>query len=280
MLLRPVVGRPSDVTSVGPFSMDVLVSAACALLAWLVARSWRRGRTAIEARQAASIVFDAVLVGVLGARLAFLAMHWQDYVSQPWSMLALGDGGYAWPAGLACALGLSLWMTRQRPLCRGPVLAGLMVGLALWLGAGAMQQRMTRSGPGLADVTAFDSGGQRIGLESLRGQPVVVNLWASWCPPCIRELPAFAQAQRELPGTAFVMLNQGESAQEVNEFLQARGITLQRVHLDPDSATLGRFEAQVMPTTLFFDAQGQLLDLHVGELTLGSLKSRLAAQDQ
>jgi len=265
------------VSSVGPFSIHVIVLAGCALLAWLVARFWPVRQAGYQPRAAASIVVDAVLAGLVGARLAFVAMHWRDYAGQLWSMLALGDGGFMWQAGLICAALVALLMTRRRRPCRGPVLVALALGALVWVGASAVQQQHVRSGPGLDSVAALTVAGERADLRSTRGQPVVVNLWASWCAPCRRELPAFVQAQQTMPGVTFAMLNQGETAEEVNAFLHSQGLELANVYRDPDSATMHAFNAQVLPTTLFFDRQGRLLDIHVGELTLASLRARLRA---
>ena len=114
-----------------------------------------------------------------------------------------------------------------------------------------------------------------VDLGSYRGRPVVLNLWATWCPPCRREMPAFEQAQAAFPKVAFVMVNQGESAQHARAFLEREGLTLTDVLLDPSSRTMQEMGTRGLPTTLFFDTQGQLVASHVGELTIASLKDAI-----
>lgn len=76
--------------------------------------------------------------------------------------------------------------------------------------------------------------------SSYRGRPVVLNLWATWCPPCRREMPAFEQAQAAFPNVAFVMVNQGQNAQQAQAFLERESSALTDVLLDPSSRTACR----------------------------------------
>ena len=103
----------------------------------------------------------------------------------------------------------------------------------------------------------------------------MLNLWATWCPPCRREMPAFEQAQAAFPNVAFVMVNQGENAQQAQAFLAREGLTLTDVLLDSSSRTMQEMGTRGLPTTLFFDVQGQLVASHVGELTIASLKDAI-----
>jgi thiol-disulfide isomerase/thioredoxin len=101
----------------------------------------------------------------------------------------------------------------------------------------------------------------------------VVNLWATWCPPCRREMPVFVQAEVDYPGIAFVMINQGESAATITTFLKKEGIELDHVLLDTASLTMRDVGSRGLPTTLFFDEEGKMVHSHMGELTMPSLKN-------
>jgi len=114
-----------------------------------------------------------------------------------------------------------------------------------------------------------------VSLGSYAGRPVVLNLWASWCPPCRREMPVFEQAQKQFPDVAFVLVNQGESAQQAQAFLQSEGLDLTDVLLDPSSQAMQAMGSRGLPTTLFFDAQGRQVDSHLGEITMPSLKDKV-----
>src|SRR5699024_3760829 len=132
------------------------------------------------------------------------------------------------------------------------------------------------SGPPLPDLDLAALDERPVSLVSYMGQPVVLNLWATWCPPCRREMPVFEQAQAEFPDIAFVMVNQGESAQQAQDFLDTEGLVLSDVLLDPSSEAMQEFGARGLPTTFYFDAQGQFVDLHLGEITMAELKDTLS----
>ncbi len=115
-----------------------------------------------------------------------------------------------------------------------------------------------------------------VSLVSYMGRPVVLNLWATWCPPCRREMPALEQAQTEFPDVDFVLVNQGESAQQALAFLESEGLNLTDVLLDPASEAMHTMRTGGLPTTFFFDAQGRMVDLHVGEITMDDLKDMIS----
>ena len=104
---------------------------------------------------------------------------------------------------------------------------------------------------------------------------MVVNVWASWCPPCRREMPMLEQAQQEHNDVMFVFVNQGESVGAVNTFLQRESLTLDHVYRDPDMAFGKKVGAVAMPTTLYYDAEGTLIDTHFGELSRATLDRSL-----
>lgn len=113
-------------------------------------------------------------------------------------------------------------------------------------------------------------------LSSYVGVPVVLNLWATWCPPCRREMPVLEQAQTAFPDIAFVLINQGESAQQAKAFLHSEGLNLKDVLLDPPSKAMQEMRTGGLPTTFFFDAQGRMVDLHLGEITMNDLKDKIS----
>lgn len=266
-------------TSIGPFSISVVIVFAAALIAWLVARGVAK-RLVPDAPYAAAggMILDALLLGLLFARLAYVAQWWREYSATPMAVLAIGDGGYSWWAGVLAALAFIGWRTRANRALRRPVLAGVLAGVLAWAGAGGVLDQLQRRAPPLPALQLKALDGQPIDLSSYRGRPVVLNLWASWCPPCRREMPAFEQAQRAFPDVAFVMANQGESAQQALAFLQAEGLSLKDVLLDPASQAMQTLRARGLPTTFFFDAQGRLVHAHMGELTMATLSNTIASR--
>ncbi|MGN4116922.1 prolipoprotein diacylglyceryl transferase family protein, partial [Burkholderia gladioli] len=93
-------------TSIGPFSVQVAALAAAALLAWLIALGLARALPGEADRRAPSLMVDALLVGLLAARLAYVLRWWPQYAAAPASIVAIGDGGFSAWAGLAAALAL------------------------------------------------------------------------------------------------------------------------------------------------------------------------------
>jgi thiol-disulfide isomerase/thioredoxin len=106
---------------------------------------------------------------------------------------------------------------------------------------------------------------------------VVLNLWATWCGPCRRDMPMLAAAQARHPGVAFVFVNQGESADTVRRHLATEGLALDRVLLDRPSALGPALGSGGLPTTVFFDAQGRHAGAHMGLLNRAALDARVHA---
>ncbi len=138
----------------------------------------------------------------------------------------------------------------------------------------------------LPDFQLRDQHGVLVNSVDLRGQPLILNVWASWCPPCRAELPLLARAAADLEddGVALILLNAGESATTAGDFLVAEGLAL-RTLVDPDLRVPGlegtqdvlrRFRAGGLPTTFFVDADGVLRGMFVGELDASALSTMLA----
>lgn len=237
------------------------------LVGWLIGR--RHGCN--PERQ----LFRSLLVGLLVARLAFVLVYAEFYRDAPWRAVDIRDGGFiAWP-GVLAGLALGVWYCwRQTPLRRSLGVA-LGVGLALWLG-GSLMLHALEQGTRLPDLQVRDMQGNPVNLRDYAGQPLVVNLWATWCPPCRREMPVLMQAQQREAAITFLFVNQGESAALVSEFLAAQQLSLGHLLLD-EQVKLGQLVgSRALPTTLFYDAEGRQIGSHLGELSHASLERALA----
>ena len=229
----------------------------------------RRQKTGI-----ANILSDMLIVGLLVARIAFVIRWFDIYRAAPWSMLDIRDGGFMPWVGIAAALGIALWRGWRQPTLRYPLIAGLAAGALAWGGlSGALHMTEKPTWPALAMTTLS---GAPIKLAALAdGKPLVVNLWASWCPPCRREMPVLAAAQQRESGVRFVFVNQGEDAATAQRYLSAGRLGLANVLLDPGIALGRAVGSGALPTTLFYDASGRLIDAHLGELLAASLVNKL-----
>ncbi|WP_411851278.1 TlpA family protein disulfide reductase [Stenotrophomonas sp. LGBM10] len=263
------------ISSVGPVPLVVVWVLVAMGVAMLVARVLR-----VPPEEGSptprGVLFDMLLVGLLAGRLGFILRYWADYRHDGWAVLRLGDGGFlAWVA-LLVGLGWGAWRLRRWPRLRAPVAAGALAGVLCWaalsLGSGWLQRDRIAL-PTLA-LTALDGTPATLGGE--RAQPTVVNLWATWCGPCRREMPVLARAQQRHPELRFVFANQGETADDVQAFLKAEQLSLHNVLLDEPMQAATALHVQAYPTTLFFDRDGRLRDVHLGELSAAGLESKLA----
>ena len=268
-------------TGIGPFPLHVVFALLTGLVAWASCRLLtRRPAQADTPARASSLLIDALFAGLLAARVAYIAQWWPQYSANPRAMLALGDGGYHGWAGLAAALAWALWRSRRLPVLRRPVLAGLAAASVFWLASQAGLSAWQRHAPALPPLSVSDLPGQPHSLASNDGRPVVLNLWATWCPPCRREMPVFARAQRQFPDVRVVLLNQGESASDIQAYLQQQGLALEDVLLDPGSQAMAQTGTRGLPSTFFYDANGRLRAAHMGELTDASLTDAIGKHFQ
>jgi len=215
-------------------------------------------------------------LGLLGARLAYVAGWWPQYAQQPLSILNIRDHGFDPLAGTLGVIVAALLVGWRRPALRRPLAASVVTGIAATGFAGLLACKLTAQAQApLPALQLGDLDGRAVDVESLRGQPTVINLWATWCGPCRREMPVLAEAQRTMPQVRFVFADQGESAATVRQFLQAQQLTLQHVLTDENLQLSNYYNVRGYPTTLFIDARGRLRDTHMGELSRATLADRL-----
>ena len=215
--------------------------------------------------------WNTVFAGLLAARLGYIAGHWPVYREGLVSILYFWQGGFAPWWGLLGGLAYTLGFFRTRPgalrLALWPAAGGALVAVVLFgIAAVKVPERAE-----LPDLTLTTLAGASRNLADYRGQPVVINVWATWCPPCRREMPMLARAEQENPGVAFVFVNAGETREQVQRFLDAQGLYFNHMMLDPQQRLIPRLNVIGYPTTFFFDRDGVLVGRKTGELSRAAL---------
>jgi peroxiredoxin len=117
------------------------------------------------------------------------------------------------------------------------------------------------------DFALRDASGATTRLSDLRGKPVLVNLWASWCPPCKAEMPAMQAVYEQYAPRGFTILAVNTTFQDdpaaALDFISSRGLTFP-VLFDEDGAVSRQFMVRSMPTSFFVDAQGIIQRVVIG----------------
>jgi peroxiredoxin len=123
--------------------------------------------------------------------------------------------------------------------------------------------------PGRPTAPAFDLKGpddRQARLSDYKGRPLVLNFWATWCPPCREEMPSMERAHRELAkdGIGMVAVNAGDDAEAVRAFLARMRVDFPLV-LDPDTRVTDSYSVEGLPTTFVIDPEGRLAYVAAGE---------------
>ena len=177
-------------------------------------------------------------------------------------------------------------------LKRGSTLALALIGAGLIVIGGAaalfLAQRDFAVPSTPSDVIPFevdfpapnlalsDLQGQPVSLDDYRGQVVLINNWATWCPPCRQEMPtlqAYFQ-DHQAQGFVLVAIDAGDRPEEVGEFVDRYGLTFP-VWLDPDSQTLDEFRTNSLPSSYLVDRQGWVVRARAGAIERGALEEHI-----
>jgi len=138
----------------------------------------------------------------------------------------------------------------------------------------------SRSGRPLPETEIRDPDDEPAMLAELTGEPILVNLWASWCAPCVKELPTL-QALSQKPGAPTVVLVSQDTGPRpsVDAFLDSHKIDGLESWHDPKMALSGALGVQVLPTTIYYDSAGREVWRYVGDLDwTGEEAARLLAE--
>lgn len=107
--------------------------------------------------------------------------------------------------------------------------------------------------------------GKKVKLSDLKGKVVVLDFWATWCPPCIKALPTYAKVTGELEkqGVVFYPINLRESTEKIQAFLKEQELEL-NVLRDEDGSVARKYNVRGIPQSVLIDRQGKIAHVHVG----------------
>jgi cytochrome c biogenesis protein CcmG, thiol:disulfide interchange protein DsbE len=125
-----------------------------------------------------------------------------------------------------------------------------------------------------AILDGFGDGGP-VDVTSYRGTPLVVNFWATWCDPCVEEMPDFQEVAEQTAGrVAFLGVNVADGARRAEPFAEELGISYD-LAADPDRRFFEAVQGFGMPTTLFVTSEGTVVYRHTGPLDAEGLREAL-----
>ena len=127
------------------------------------------------------------------------------------------------------------------------------------------------------DFTVYNKEGNPVKLSDMKGTPVVLNFWASWCPPCKAEMPEFDEIAKEYAGkVAFMMVDLTDGVQETQEkaqaFIDSMGYTFP-VYFDTSGNAASVYNIRSIPATFVIDAQGNIEGYATGAISKETLLS-------
>ena len=143
-----------------------------------------------------------------------------------------------------------------------PAILALILTTVLLVGCSSQAPRVGELAP---DFQLPNLEGQSISLSDFRGEPVLVNFWASWCSPCIYEMPFIQEVYEEWSAKGLVMLavDIGESLSTVKDFMQSGNYSFP-VLLDINQYVALEYNIRSIPTTFFIDKDGIIQAIKVG----------------
>ena len=221
----------------------------------------------------------AVLAGLIAARAVHVLVHIESFLEEPWRVFFVWQGGFSWGGamiGVAITLAfLARDSRRSLPLAA----ASLVSGVFVWFVLGTLWQ--VAEGPAAPRFALGTvDGTQMISLADRNGRPAVVNLWATWCPPCRREMPLLAETALARKDVDFLFANQGEGSAKIRAYLKDENLEIENVLVDPMRSLSSHYGAPGMPVTLFLRPDGTVATTHFGEISREALNAAIAVMMQ
>ncbi|RTE87053.1 MULTISPECIES: TlpA disulfide reductase family protein [Gammaproteobacteria] len=257
--------------SIGPFGFSIshlifFISVACTfLVGYLLTRK--------NKKPLSDYIFRVIAVTLIAARVGYVIQYWQQYQNEWWQILNVRDGGFNLIAGFSFGILMLAWESWKHKERSKQLLVSCVLGATCFFTSHFVYQSWYFNPPDMPAMTLQSYAGDSVLLtEQYLGNPTVFNLWASWCGPCVKEMPILEDAQNRQQDVAIVIVNQGENREAIQQFLNEQNLQFTHNLLDVRSQFSTQLDTYVLPTTLFFNSEGALVDSHIGELSPARLE--------
>jgi thiol-disulfide isomerase/thioredoxin len=123
------------------------------------------------------------------------------------------------------------------------------------------------------EIELIDASGKRVSLDAYKGKPLVINFWATWCGPCMQEIPDFDLVQSKYEGSVkFLMVYDESSLANIQGFFKKYNYHLTFLQSQKGFKQMGIYS---IPTTYFLDKNGDVVDSKSGSLDVNSLEAMI-----
>lgn len=168
--------------------------------------------------------------------------------------------------------------TRWPPLARIAVVLALFaaVGMAIWALQGGISpaRGAPRIGTAAPSFTLENADGQKASLADYRGKTVIINFWATWCPPCKSEMPAINAAAKANPNVAVLAVDLQEGPLPVRDFVQQMGLSFTPL-LDTSGQVTALYHVNSLPSSFFIGPDGTIRAINVGAMDQRMIEENL-----
>jgi len=250
-----------------------------------------------DAERIAGVAEQAIWVGLAFSRLTFAIANWSSYAAKPWTVLYFWQPGYTFSPGVVAALlyiafRISRAPEEKRRAYISSMIGGFTLPILLFAGLLLTMNRFVAAeiftpGDTLPDYQATALGGAPAYFSDYQGKALVINFWATWCPPCRREMPLLESTYQKYKNqeVMFIGVSVDESPDMVQEYVDSVGVSypiwenavIRRESGASNTAMSRLFGIVGFPTTFFVDTNGVIQSSYVGELNQAILDKRISA---